>query len=81
MMEENRTLKDEVRSLKEQLQTKAKLTFKNNVYYIVEEDVSEEGPYCSACHDTDRKLVRLHKIQAGGYRCEVCYIKKLAAKK
>lgn len=81
MMDENRSLKDEVRSLKEQLNIKAKLVFKNNTYWIPMEDGTEDGPFCSTCHDTEHQLVRLHKMGIGGHTCPACNIKRIRAKK
>jgi hypothetical protein len=71
MMEENRGLRDEVRTLKEQLHTKESLVFRNNAYWLPKDDGTEEGPFCSACHDGDHKLVRMTKMSIG-YSCRVC---------
>lgn len=80
MMDENRTLKDEIRTLKNQLHTKEKLIFRNNTYWLPKDDGTEDGPFCSTCHDSDQKLIRLHKTHLG-YSCATCGIKRLAASK
>ena len=79
MMEENRALRDEVRELKGQLHTKVNLIFRDNTYWLPKDDGTEDGPFCSTCHDSEQKLVRLHKLHSGGYSCETCRLKAVAA--
>ena len=81
MMDENRTLKDDIRALNDKLHTREKLVFRNNTYWLSNGDGTEEGPFCSTCHDSDDKLVRLHKLGSRGYNCATCGIKRLAASK
>ena len=49
------------------------LEFKNNVYYMVNED-KKEDPYCSCCYDFYDKLVRLHSIfdEKEGHDIYIC---------
>ena len=47
---------------------------RGDVYYKQDGD----GPFCTACYDTDRKLIRLpemgqHFQAFGKYRCNVCH--------
>ena len=73
MMDENRTLKEENRALQEQLHLKQTLIFKNNHYWMPKEDGTEDGPFCSACHDGNHKLVRMTAgATRGSYFCRVC---------
>jgi regulator of replication initiation timing len=81
MMDENRALKDEARTLKDQLHIKEKLVFRDNRYWLPKDDGTEDGPFCSTCHDTQRQLVRLHELGIGGHMCPACNLKKTSAKK
>jgi len=67
MMDENRALKDENLALREQLRVKQKLVFRNNAYWLPNEDGSEEGPFCATCRDGDNKMVRMSQSPATGY--------------
>lgn len=58
---------EENRSLKEQLATRAQLTFKKNAYWM-----NDDGPFCSRCWDTEGKLVRLHLRQECIPHCPSC---------
>jgi len=72
LYDENRNLKDEVRQLREQLELRAKLSFENNFYWIVEGD-SREGPFCSQCYDTDhvaRRMIKLGHLRG----CPTCHL-------
>ncbi|SRR6266852_4596741 len=53
--EENRALKDELKTIKEQDKIAGELKVEDNAYYIVREG-KKEGPYCMTCWDADRKL-------------------------
>lgn len=76
MMEENRELKDQLRELKEQLHTKRALTVRGNQYWLKKEDGTEDGPFCTACQDSDSKLIRLTEGAKRGYFfCQVCELK------
>ncbi len=72
LYDENRNLKDEVRQLREQLEMRAKMTFENNFYWIVDGD-SKDGPFCSRCYDNDHATRRM--IELGHLRgCPTCYL-------
>ena len=76
MMDENRVLKDENRTLQERLHTKAALVFRSNHDWLPKEDGTEDGPFCSACQDSDHKLVRMTEGATKGTRyCKVCHLK------
>lgn len=49
-------LEEENNKLQEQLQTKARLVPKDNMYYLEDGD----GPFCTGCWDAEHSLVRLH---------------------
>jgi len=67
--DEIRELKNENRQLKEDLEIKGKIIFKNNFYYV--EDI---GPYCSKCRDDEKKLIRSHPtyIWSNYAKCPKC---------
>lgn len=61
----------EIRDLKEQLRSKGKVVFQENVIFLQEEN-GVEGPYCPNCWESDRKLVHLH-VHSNGFReCKTC---------
>ena len=77
MMDENRELKEHVRTLEEKLHVKQNLIFRGNHYWLPKEDGSEDGPFCSACQDGDHKLVRMTEgATRGSYYCRVCLKEK-----
>jgi hypothetical protein len=75
LVEKNRELADENRSLKEQLTVKANLVFDGEKYWL-ERDGKKEGPFCSICHDIDSKLVRMRAYRdvrgTLGHTCDFC---------
>jgi len=58
---ENQKLKDE---LKQERTLKADYLFRENMYWHRE---TNEGPFCSTCFDSDRKLVRLTDFDGSFY--------------
>ncbi len=50
-------LEEQNKELRQQLETKGKLLHKNNMYYLGNE---QDGPYCTACWDSEHLLIRLH---------------------
>ena len=50
-------LQEQNKELRQQLETKDKLVHKDNMYYLGSE---QDGPYCTACWDSEHLLVRLH---------------------
>ncbi|RFB14712.1 hypothetical protein DZB84_14800 [Bacillus sp. HNG] len=61
-------LKEENKALKEKLETKGKLTFKNQMYFLDE----DSEPFCSSCWDVKSKLVRLHGDGESWFQCPSC---------
>jgi len=80
--EENIALKNENTELKHQLENsqnkKDQVFFQDGVYFSIKEDQTNDGPFCTACFDKDKKRIRLSKMPkgmtiAGRYRCPVCH--------
>jgi regulator of replication initiation timing len=79
--EENIALKNEIAQLKQQLEnpqtTKPQLVTKDGLYFLVKEDKTNDGPFCTGCYDKDKKTIRLSKMpqimkELGSYKCPVC---------
>ncbi len=51
-------LEVENRDLKEKLEIKGKLRYEKNAYWFQEEK-GHDGPFCSRCWDSDKKLIRM----------------------
>lgn len=62
-------LNEENKKLKQDLEIKGKITFKNNFYYV-----DGVGPYCSRCYDVEKKMVRAHPINDNHAKCPECEI-------
>ena len=80
IQEENFTLREENRGLKEAAAVAATLVRDGNCYFR-ESDVDRKHPYCLACWDADRKLVSLilgHDERRGTATilCNVCAARK-----
>jgi predicted RNase H-like nuclease (RuvC/YqgF family) len=68
MQETINKLTQENSDLNEQLKTNKKLVFKNNAYWE-----GLDGPYCSACWDDKKRLVRMHTKKNNHYaNCPAC---------
>ncbi len=59
LKEENFKLKKEVEILKNNEETNEKLIHKDN-HYFIKKDQSEDGPFCTKCWDSEKKLIRIH---------------------
>ena len=55
LYDENRNLKEEIRQLREQLELRAKMSFENNFFWIIDGD-SKDGPLCPKCYNGDHEL-------------------------
>jgi len=70
LQDENRELKEKIRTLEKDNEEPP--VYKNGAYYSQNGD----GPFCSACYDKDKKLIRLTKlptmIRLGNHYCPVC---------
>lgn len=73
-------LNAENEDLKQKLEKKENhnLIYKNNAYWDVKKDGTEDGPYCSACWDNKGKAVRMASredaFRGPFYKCMVCDI-------
>ncbi len=74
-------LKEQILELREEnLRMKEKLSvkdsynmhFKNNMYYNILPDGTNDGPYCTACWDAKKQAVRMHSCDQGHYECPSC---------
>lgn len=64
--------KDEkIRKLQEEMKIKGNLVFEKP-YYWLETEKGKDGPFCQACSDGDKKLIRLQDGGSGFWQCEVC---------
>ena len=68
LLEENHQLKTENRQLRDKLETQEALTFHDSAYW----KPGGVGPFCSACWDTRRNLVYLHRSSSGYPSCPSC---------
>lgn len=79
--EENVLLKNENIQLRQQIENSQnktpQLIHKNGVYFSIEEDKTNDGPFCTGCYDKEKKTIRLSKMPEvmkplGNYKCPVC---------
>jgi hypothetical protein len=66
---ENLALNEQITTLKEKLRIKGALRFHDSNYFLVQDNGTEDGPFCSTCQDVDGKLVRLAR---SGYDEDIC---------
>lgn len=71
LQDENHDLKELVRSLKEQLETKGKMNWEKPFYWLKDGD-DKNGPFCQVCWDKDDKQIRLQGGENGTWDCGVC---------
>lgn len=72
VLDENHSVKSEVRALRERLEFQGSLEFRENMYWRRSANGQEEGPFCSRCWDVDTKAVRLQKLRDGTKFCPGC---------
>src|SRR5688500_3666711 len=72
LVETNRELREQKQKLKEQLQLRAAMKFRDNQYWLDLPGQTPEGPYCSTCFDVDKNLVRMHGSSSGWIYCDYC---------
>jgi hypothetical protein len=71
-VQETITAKEEkIRALEKALHVHGILKFETPAYWLVEGD-KRDGPFCQACYDKDRKLIRLQGYENGIFDCKVC---------
>jgi hypothetical protein len=66
---DNEQLRQEIASLKDQAALATRLEFRGNAYWLKKTDGHVDGPFCSRCWDSDKRLVRLHDLGNGYSRC------------
>mgnify|MGYP001198615759 CR=1 FL=1 len=49
-----------------------KMIFKDNMYYSEKENGENDGPFCSACYDSKKIIVRMHDRGEGHFCCPNC---------
>jgi hypothetical protein len=49
----------ENKALMDKLSQKEALRFDGKMYWITQEDATEDGPFCQKCNDANEKLIRL----------------------
>ncbi len=63
---------DEIKELKNSIEVKKKVVWKEPYYFVVEDD-DQDGPYCQRCYDVETSLVRLQSPNKNGYwNCTEC---------
>jgi hypothetical protein len=68
LVDENRTLQDQVRVLKEKLATRDQMAFRKNAYWK-----ADEGPYCPRCFDAESLVVRMLVTRGFNPECPKCH--------
>lgn len=71
IQDENVLLKEKVNNLEAEKSLSDTLFFDNNMYWKKSDSEQKQGPFCSPCWDTNKKLVNMHQ-QANGFRCPTC---------
>lgn len=66
------TLEWEIRSLREAGDLKARVHSHEEMYFVRQDDGSDDGPFCTRCYDTDGKLIRLQVTDWDQPKCPEC---------
>lgn len=69
---ENNGLKEKVTSLEQALSTQRALQFRNNAYWLSDQDDEQSGPMCSTCWDAKRLTIRMVRTTPGVGHCSNC---------
>ncbi|MGA2774974.1 MAG: hypothetical protein ABSE81_02795 [Candidatus Omnitrophota bacterium] len=78
LQEENLDLKKKIKGLESSDDVRSQLTIKKGNYWFISKPLSgySEGPFCTGCFDSNKKLITLTKlpfnIGVGEYQCPVC---------
>ena len=72
--EQIRTLEEENRSLREASDLKARVHVRDEMYYVRQDDGTEDGPFCTQCCDSDGKLISLQCAVYSRPRCPKCQL-------
>lgn len=59
LQEENLSLRQKVADLEGKLKTQDSLHFDGSLYWLIDDEGQQQGPYCQCCYDVDRRMVRL----------------------
>ena len=65
-------LEKENRSHREASDLKARVHPRDEMYYVRQDDGSEDGPFCTRCYDIDGKLSRLKVAEYDQAMCPQC---------
>lgn len=69
--DENRTLREQVRELRKQLELRDSLRFEDNFYWL-DKDGKQYGPYCPSCYDGECAIRRMMAMTGNIYGCSAC---------
>lgn len=74
LVEENHVLREQVRSLTDQLALKVGVVYDALYCWVVKADGTKDGPYCPACYGADGKLVYMPRMgETSEHRyCGIC---------
>jgi hypothetical protein len=72
LAQENASLRDGNRTLRERLDLRAKMHFDNGVYWQDDDDGERIGPFCQKCWDSTDRAVRLVDSERFRWHCTVC---------
>jgi len=65
-------LENENKELRNKLEIKENLVYENNTYWTKRDD-KKDGPYCSCCWDSEKKIIRMHPSgNPAFYYCPNC---------
>ncbi|MGZ3592053.1 MAG: hypothetical protein ACXU99_15475 [Thermodesulfobacteriota bacterium] len=73
LAEENARLRQELIDLREKVQTRENMEYKDNVYWRRSSDGKLQGPFCPKCLDGTQKAARMkERSNDHWWRCPVC---------
>jgi hypothetical protein len=61
LVEENRSLKQQIAGLQESARIRGQLIVRDDCYWLPQEGGAEDGPFCTNCWDVRQNLVRMWK--------------------
>jgi hypothetical protein len=71
LREDNLKLKEKIKALDEEKKINKKMVFEPPFYWLKDGE-KKDGPYCQKCYDDNKKLIRLHDLKNGYWKCLVC---------
>jgi hypothetical protein len=72
LLEDNHSLRSELRNRQERSRFENGLEFRNNMYWHRLGPDKVDGPFCSKCWDAAEKAVRLQRLTGGMMWCPHC---------